>query len=1520
MPGRMKKSIIMVFCIWLAVFEMNPGVVERAYAAASLKVQIFNSYTESPIGTLYPNLRIYNTGTDSISLPMVTLRYYYTIDDEYPQNFFCDFSSIGAANIAGNYVKLPTPVSGADYYLEIGFKSGAGNLAPGAYVDVHTRIAKADWSDYTQTNDYSFHSSAIEFTDWQYVPAYISGTLVWGNDPAPLSMPGATTTPTPTPTQIPSGYTNLISGKIAASSIALSNAASITDGNLDTWNYVGMDSGAQWIQYDFGQSYNVDKIKIWHYYGDGRTYRDVIVQLSNNAAFSSGVITVFNNDTNNSAGQGAGSHAEYVETSSGKEIAFSPVNARYVRLWTHGSTANIWNHYVEVEVYGSTSLSTSMPTPTPTPTPSATPTTTPTSSPSPSGYGNLVLGKMPTSSTAIDNIIFITNGTREYWDDARVGTGVQWIQFDFGQSYHVDKIRVWHNYEDGRKYHDVIWQLSNSATFGSGVTTVFNNDTNNSAGQGIGSQAEYAETAGGKEITFGAVNARYIRLWSNGSTTIAANQYVEVEVYGSLSPLAPTPTPTAVPLLGDLFYSGFELGDIEPLWGDTIEGSTHVSGYLSGINPEASIRQEVTYKGSRSLVYSGFDENSAASYCYYKVFDVNIPVSIGTNLSYWIWPQNENGRYAAVDFILTDGSRLRDSAALDTTGKSLHPSTARGTVNTWTQITSNVGQWLNGKTIDRILVAYDQPASTGQYRGYLDEIRIYNGVGVTPTPTQTPVNTPTPTGLIFSDDFNDGDLQGWITSSGLWTNGGSFASGVKSLDNAFLMRSEIGCNFGYEAELTMGSGSEGALIFRCSSDASSGYRLNISPDYGNICIYSLPSYTILGSYNTPISSGVKYPIKLTAVGQNIKVYFNHGSTPVIDIVDSTYTGGLFGFNAYNGTVQFDNVSAYVLTPPSGPGNITSINDNDPAVWYSGAWSYSSVRPYGDIHGDVHYTAGDNDFVQYSFYGTGIAYITEKNNNLGEVDIYIDGSLAKTVNCYSPVRVVKQAVYTNQSLSPGLHTVKAVKKNGQYMVLDAFRFYSGTIENCKSEGEYSLLSGSAAINNNQSGYGGTGFVNSFNTVGAGAEFKVNNGKTGLYHTVLRYSNGSGSGKTASLYVNGSRVKQISLADTGNWNTWAEHEEPVSLAAGNNKITYKIDSGDTGGILLDRLVITTGDPKVYSSPVPGNGSGLKADYFDQTDFTGYKLTRTDGSVDFNWGTGSPHTLLQADTFSVRWTGQIEPKFTESYTFFTQTDDGVRLWVNNQLIIDQWNSLSASEWSGTISLAAGQKYNIKMEYFENTQSASAKLLWMSPGQLKEIIPGTQLSPSSPVRCNFHTVRTPDGNSFVLGDAIPLKMGFQVLMPVENPVISINTDIKKSDGSSSGFLLKEINKNGSVDKSSISIYKNNMLLNPAQFTLAIDPSGGGRKLRIRILTNFSVSDLLEVRYTVRASAKDHVIDTGVGKYLESNGLTGADLKVLLEISEWMYQGTIITTPYTKDRAEDPGEKNAFFADIRIEDSSIID
>jgi hypothetical protein len=121
----------------------------------------------------------------------------------------------------------------------------------------------------------------------------------------------------------------------------------------------------------------------------------------------------------------------------------------------------------------------------------------------------------------------------------------------------------------------------------------------------------------------------------------------------------------------------------------------------------------------------------------------------------------------------------------------------------------------------------------------------------------------------------------------------------------------------------------------------------------------------------------------------------------------------------------------------------------------------------------------------------------------------------------------------------------------------------------------------------------------------------------------------------------------------------------------------------------------------------------------DFSGRSITRVDPQVNFEWGNGSPDAAIAADTFSTRWTGQVQAQKSETYTFFVRADDGVRLWVNGQLLVNQWKDQGTTEYSGSIALVAGQKYDIRMEYYENSLGAVAQLGWSSASTPKQIIP---------------------------------------------------------------------------------------------------------------------------------------------------------------------------------------------------------
>jgi hypothetical protein len=135
----------------------------------------------------------------------------------------------------------------------------------------------------------------------------------------------------------------------------------------------------------------------------------------------------------------------------------------------------------------------------------------------------------------IGELPMLTDGEKEGGDGyfIELGPGKQWVQVDLGASKPLHAILIWHYHSQARVYHDVVVQASDDKDFLKGVTTLFNNDHDNSSGLGIGKDKEYIEVAEGRLIDPKGVKARYVRSYSKGNTTNDLNHYVEVEVYGT---------------------------------------------------------------------------------------------------------------------------------------------------------------------------------------------------------------------------------------------------------------------------------------------------------------------------------------------------------------------------------------------------------------------------------------------------------------------------------------------------------------------------------------------------------------------------------------------------------------------------------------------------------------------------------------------------------------------------------------------------------------------------------------------------------------------------------------------------------------------------------------------------------------------------------------------------------------------------------------------------------------------------
>ncbi|MCD8534135.1 MAG: putative Ig domain-containing protein [Verrucomicrobia bacterium] len=195
----------------------------------------------------------------------------------------------------------------------------------------------------------------------------------------------------------------------------------------------------------------------------------------------------------------------------------------------------------------------------------------------------------------------------------------------------------------------------------------------------------------------------------------------------------------------------------------------------------------------------------------------------------------------------------------------------------------------------------------------------------------------------------------------------------------------------------------------------------------------------------------------------------------------------------------------------------------------------------------------------------------------------------------------------------------------------------------------------------------------------------------------------------------------------WTKFPEQKSaPVSLVAGK---PYFIEALHKEGGGLDNVAVAWEAPlqslaviegRYFIAPDVNFGrAGLFGQYFEGLAFNNPKFTRGDEVINFNWGTGSPDpSRLAADKFSARWTGFLVPEFSETYTFYTTSDDGVRLWIGDQLVINNWTDHAPIENAGTINLTANKPVPIKLEYYENGGGAVISLAWSSVSLGKQII----------------------------------------------------------------------------------------------------------------------------------------------------------------------------------------------------------
>jgi hypothetical protein len=208
------------------------------------------------------------------------------------------------------------------------------------------------------------------------------------------------------------------------------------------------------------------------------------------------------------------------------------------------------------------------------------------------------------------------------------------------------------------------------------------------------------------------------------------------------------------------------------------------------------------------------------------------------------------------------------------------------------------------------------------------------------------------------------------------------------------------------------------------------------------------------------------------------------------------------------------------------------------------------------------------------------------------------------------------------------------------------------------------------------------------------------------------------ETASNESGGSKAQWIYDLDSALRNDFPGIEAVLWFDKGGTADNWAID---TSAASLTAYTSVGLDAYLGGPGIPG----LSAGYFNSMNLTGTPHARADAVINFNWGHGSPMSGVNADGFSVRWTGYVTAPATGTYTFYARTDDGERLWVDSQLILNHWTDHGAvTDTSTPVGLTAGQRYPVEMEYYEDTYSASAQLLWQGPSIAQQTVPARALS----------------------------------------------------------------------------------------------------------------------------------------------------------------------------------------------------
>jgi protein tyrosine phosphatase len=327
------------------------------------------------------------------------------------------------------------------------------------------------------------------------------------------------------------------------------------DKSYEKSSEIELPEGIQWVQIDLGAKHEVYAVLLWHSWKCKPVYSGVIVQVSNDPEFQTGVITLYNNDADNKCGFGAGKEKQYLENNKGRFIDAKGITARYIRCYSNGNNIDEKNRYVEIEVFGRPAavseemepIKIELPEPFFGGTPfygigpNLEPEVFKDRPPFMAPRGVALVSKGTPITASVQNPIFgelkmLVDGDKNYAKSSVVELpeGKQWVQIDLQASHEIHAVLIWHAFQEKNVYFDVIVQVSDDPEFKGSTTTLYNNDTDNTCGLGVGKDKEYIENNKGRLIVAKGVTARYVRSYTNGNCIDDKNRYVEIEVFGRL--------------------------------------------------------------------------------------------------------------------------------------------------------------------------------------------------------------------------------------------------------------------------------------------------------------------------------------------------------------------------------------------------------------------------------------------------------------------------------------------------------------------------------------------------------------------------------------------------------------------------------------------------------------------------------------------------------------------------------------------------------------------------------------------------------------------------------------------------------------------------------------------------------------------------------------------------------------------------------------------------------------------------